>query len=46
MGERLAFQVLHDQIVNAVLVAYVVQRADVRMPQTRYGLRLAIETFT
>ena len=42
-GQRLAFQVLHHQEVDAVLVADVVQRADVRMVQRGDGLRFALE---
>ncbi len=47
LGERLALQVLHDQVVDlAALVrlgADVVQRADVGMRERRDGLRLAVE---
>ena len=40
--ERLAFQVLHDQILGPVLVANVMERADVRMCESgnRFGLAL------
>ena len=34
IGERLAFDVLHDEEVDATLAADVVERADVRMVQT------------
>ena len=44
MGQRLAFQVLHHQEVDAVLVADIVERADVRMAQARNGLGFAVET--
>ena len=42
LRERLAFEVLHDQIVDAVLVADVVKRADVRMVERsdRFGFAL------
>ena len=43
-GERLAFQILHHQEVDTVLVTHVVERADVRMGERRDGLRLAVET--
>ncbi len=31
IGQRLAFQIFHDQIIDSILVADVVQRANVRM---------------
>ena len=31
IGQRLTLDVLHDQVLRAVLIADVVQRADVRM---------------
>ena len=40
----LSFEVLHDQVLDAILVAHVVQRADVRVGQCRYCFRLALET--
>ena len=43
VGERLAFEVLHDQVVDAVLLADVVERADVRMAERGDRLRLALE---
>ena len=43
VGERLPFEVLHDQVVDAVLMADVVERADVRMVQPRDRARLAVE---
>ena len=41
--QRLALQVLHDQVVGPVLVADVVERADVRVRELRDRLRLALE---
>ena len=41
--KRLAFQILHHQEVDAVLMTDVVQRADVRVGERRDGLRFAIE---
>ncbi len=43
LGQRLALQQLHDQEVHAVLVAHVVECADVRVAQARDGLRLPLE---
>src|SRR5216684_3604318 len=43
MGQRFAFQVLHDEIVDTVLVADVVESADVRMTEARNGPGLALE---
>ena len=43
VGQRLAFQILHDQVVGAVLVSDVVERADVGMIQRRDGPRFAVE---
>ena len=42
--QRLALQVLHDQELDAVLVAHVVERADVRMGELGDRLRLPLET--
>ena len=42
-GQRLAFEVLHDEEGDAVLLADIVQDADVRMVQRRDGARFAIE---
>ena len=44
-GECLTFQVLHHQVIDPVLMANVVQRADVRMAQAGDGLGFAVETF-
>src|SRR5207253_1610501 len=44
VGERLPLQVLHDEVVDAVLMPDVVERADVRMVQPRDRPRLPLET--
>ncbi len=44
--ERLALEVLHDEIGDAVLLADVVQRADVRVIELRDRPRLAVEPVT
>jgi hypothetical protein len=44
-GERLPFQVLHDEEIDPVLAADVVERADVRVVQRGDRARLAIEAF-
>ena len=41
--QRFAFQVLHHQVVDSVLLADVVQRADVGMIQAGDGARFALE---
>src|ERR1700722_1426984 len=41
----LAFQVLHHQEVDPIVMANVVQRADVRMAQAGDGLSFALEAF-
>ena len=41
--QRLAFEMLHHQEVDALVAADVVQRADVGMIQRRDGPRLALE---
>ncbi len=43
LRERLALDVLHDQVLGAVLVPDVVQRTDVRMRELRDGPRLPLE---
>ncbi len=43
-AQRLAFQQLHDGVGDAVLVAEVENRQDVRMRERRDGLRFALET--
>ena len=42
-GERLAVEILHDQVLDAVLLADVVERADVGMVEPRDGAGLALE---
>ena len=42
--QRLPFEIFHHQIINSVLVAYVVERADVRMIQAGNGASFAIES--
>ena len=42
-GERLAFEILQDEEVDAVLLADVEQRADVRVAERRDRARLALE---
>ena len=42
-GERLAFHVLHDQVCGAILLADVVQAANVRMIQGGRGASFAFE---
>jgi hypothetical protein len=41
LRQRLSFHAFHYQVVDAILMADVVQRADVRMVQLRHGLRFA-----
>ena len=41
--ERLALQQLHDQVVGAVLVTDVIERADVGMAELRDSAGLALE---
>ena len=41
--QRLAFEILHDEERGAVLLAHVVQRADVRMIELRDRAGFAIE---
>jgi hypothetical protein len=43
IGQRLAVEILHDEKRHALLIADVVERADVRMGELRDGARLAIE---
>ena len=43
VGERLAFQVLHDQEVDAILVANVMQRTNVRVIELRNCAGLTFE---
>ena len=46
IGQRLALQVLHDEIRSPLVLPYVVQRADVRVCKLRDGARFAIEALT
>ena len=41
--QRLALQVLHDQVLGLALAAHVVERADVRVRELRDRLRLPLE---
>jgi hypothetical protein len=43
LGQRLTLDVLHHDEVDTVLLADVVQGADVRMIQLRYGFGFALE---
>src|SRR5262249_36548646 len=43
LRQRLPFQILHDQVLDAVLVADVVERADVRVRELRDRLRFPLE---
>ena len=43
IGERFALDVLHDEKVDAVFVAYVVEDADVRVVQARDRARFLLE---
>ncbi len=42
-GERLAFEILHDQKIDAVLTPDIVERADMRVIERRNRARLALE---
>jgi len=33
VGQRLAFQILHDEIADAILRADMIELTDIRMPQ-------------
>jgi hypothetical protein len=43
-GERFPLQVLHDEVVDAVLLANVVEGADVGMLQAGDGVGFALES--
>ena len=43
LGQRLPVEILHDQEVDPVLGADVMERANVRVVQAGDGLRLALE---
>ena len=45
VGQRLAFEVLHDEKRRALLLADVVERADVRMRELAIGAAFAVEPF-
>jgi hypothetical protein len=42
-GQRLAGEVLHDEVSRAVVAADVIERADVRMRELRDRVGLALE---
>src|SRR5262245_61772756 len=42
--ERLPFEILHHQVVDAVLLADVIERADIRMIQRRDRASFPLET--
>ena len=44
LGQRLALYIFHDEVVDAVLLAHVVKRADVWVVELRDRLRLALES--
>src|SRR5580700_12091676 len=46
VGQRFAFQVLHDEKIDAVLRADVVQGANMRVIQRRNRLRLALHALS
>ncbi len=46
LRQSLAIQVLHDKKMNSVLLADVMKSADMRMIETRYRARLALESLT
>ena len=46
LGQRLAIEVLHDEKRRALVLAYVVQGADMRMRELRGGTGFAIEPLT
>src|SRR5215472_7226391 len=41
--QRFTFHVLHHQVVDTVLGAHVMKRADVGMIESRYGFSFALE---
>jgi hypothetical protein len=45
MSQRLALQVLHHQVIDAILLADVAERADVRMIKAGNRASLALEPF-
>jgi len=45
-SQRLALQVFHNDVVDPVLLAEVIELADVGVAELRDGARLALETLT
>ena len=43
VGQRLAFEKLHDEVLGVPLAPHVVQRADMGMGELRHGPRLPLE---
>ncbi len=43
LGHRLAVEVLHDQVLDVILLSDVEEHADVRMVEAGDGPRLALE---
>lgn len=46
VSQRLPFQKFHHQVVDAILMADIMQSANVGMVQSRYGAGFAIETLS
>jgi hypothetical protein len=46
LRERLAFQVLHDEEVDALVMSEIEQRADVGMIEGRNNARFSLEALT
>ena len=44
-SQRLPFEVLHDEVVDAVLLTNIMERADMRVIQRRDGAGFALEAF-
>ena len=44
-SQRLPFEVLHDEVVDAVLLTHIMERADMRVIQRRDGAGFALEAF-
>ena len=45
LRESIAFQILHDQVINVVLLAHIVERADIRVIQAGNRAGLTLEAF-
>ena len=43
LRQRLSLQILHDQVIDPILPAHVVERADMRMTELGYGFGFALE---